>query len=138
MSCPVSLLQARIYIHATEDPDRVMQALRNVVAGRYVVSIARGHHGNIINIVQIKLEDCEALEALNSIVARLDDVEFLIMLSGAEGTRLYAKFDKQHAYRGVLKISHGDDVVHLEVRGRALAMEDMRSFLLSMREALKR
>ncbi|MCU7786483.1 exosome protein [Pyrobaculum sp. 3827-6] len=138
MSCPVSLLHARVYIHATEDLDRVIQALKNVVSGRYVATVARGHHGNVINIVQVRLEDCEALEALKSIVARLDDIEFLIMLSGIEGTRLYAKFDKQYAYRGVLKISHSDDVVYVEVRGRALAVDDMRSFLLSMREALKR
>jgi RNA binding exosome subunit len=138
MSCPVSLLHARVYIHATEDPDNVIQPLKNVVPGRYVVTVVRGHHGNIINIVQVKLEDCEALEALKSIVTRLDDVEFLIMLSGVEGTRLYAKFDKQYAYRGVLKISHGDDVVYVEVRGRSLAINDMRNFLLSMREVLKR
>lgn len=139
MSCPVSMLIARVYVHATEDPDRVMKALRNVVEGRYVMRSTRGHHGNVIQIVEVKLTECDAFEALRSIITRLDDVEFLLMLSGIEESRLYVKFDKQQAYRGVLKVSHGDDVVYVEVRGKTLAMRgDMRTFLTSLREALKR
>ena len=139
MSCPVSMLIARVYIHATEDPDKVMKALRNVVKGRYVMKSTRGHHGNVIHIVEVKLTGCEAFEALRSIITRLDDVEFLLMLSGIDESRLYVKFDKQQAYRGVLKVSHGDDVVYVEVRGKTLAMRgDMRTFLTSLREALKR
>ncbi len=139
MSCPVSMLTARVYVHATENPDKVMKALRNVVAGRYVMKSTRGHHGNVIHIVEVKLTECDAFEALRSIITRLDDVEFLLMLSGIEESKLYVKFDKQQAYRGVLKVSHGDDVVYVEVRGKTLAMRgDMRTFLTSLREALKR
>ena len=139
MSCPVSMLIARVYVHATEDPDKVMKALRNVVEGRYVMRSTRGHHGNVIQIVEVKLTECDAFEALRSIITRLDDVEFLLMLSGIEESRLYVKFDKQQAYRGVLKVSHGDDVVYVEVRGKTLAIRgDMRTFLTSLREALKR
>ena len=139
MTCPVSMLIARVYVHATEDPDKVMKALRNVVEGRYVMKSTRGHHGNVIHIVEVKLTECDAFEALRSIIMRLDDVEFLLMLSGIEESRLYVKFDKQQAYRGVLKVSHGDDVVYVEVRGKTLAMRgDMRTFLTSLREALKR
>jgi len=139
VTCPVSMLIARVYVHATEDPDKVMKALRNVVEGRYVMKSTRGHHGNVIHIVEVKLTECDAFEALRSIIMRLDDVEFLLMLSGIEESRLYVKFDKQQAYRGVLKVSHGDDVVYVEVRGKTLAMRgDMRTFLTSLREALKR
>ena len=139
MSCPVSMLIARVYVHATEDPDKVMKALRNVVEGRYVMKSTRGHHGNVIHIVEVKLTECDAFETIRSIITRLDDVEFLLMLSGIEESRLYVKFDKQQAYRGVLKVSHGDDVVYVEVRGKTLAMRgDMRTFLTSLREALKR
>jgi RNA binding exosome subunit len=139
VSCPVSMLIARVYVHATEDPDKVIKALRNAVEGRYVMRSTRGHHGNVIQIVEVKLTECDAFEALRSIITRLDDVEFLLMLSGIEESRLYVKFDKQQAYRGVLKVSHGDDVVYVEVRGKTLAMRgDMRTFLTSLREALKR
>ena len=139
MSCPVSMLTARVYVHATENIDKVMKALRNVVEGRYVMRSTRGHHGNVIHIVEVKLTECDAFEALRSIITRLDDVEFLLMLSGIEESRLYVKFDKQQAYRGVLKVSHGDDVVYVEVRGKTLAMRgNMRTFLTSLREALKR
>jgi RNA binding exosome subunit len=133
------MLIARVYVHATEDPDKVIKALRNAVEGRYVLRSTRGHHGNVIHIVAVKLTECDAFEALRSIITRLDDVEFLLMLSGIEESRLYVKFDKQQAYRGVLKVSHGDDVVYVEVRGKTLAMRgDMRTFLTSLREALKR
>jgi RNA binding exosome subunit len=133
------MLTARVYVHATENLDKVMKALRNVVEGRYVMRSTRGHHGNVIHIVEVKLTECDAFEALRSIITRLDDVEFLLMLSGIEESRLYVKFDKQQAYRGVLKVSHGDDVVYVEVRGKTLAMRgNMRTFLTSLREALKR
>jgi len=139
VTCPVSMLTARVYVHATENLDKVTKALRNVVEGRYVMRSTRGHHGNVIHIVEVKLTECDAFEALRSIITRLDDVEFLLMLSGIEESRLYVKFDKQQAYRGVLKVSHGDDVVYVEVRGKTLAMRgNMRTFLTSLREALKR
>lgn len=138
MTCPVATLIARVYIHATEDPDKVIKALRNVVEGPYVLRSTRGHHGNIIHIVEVKLTECDAYEVLKSIVAKLDDVEFVLMLSGIEETRLYVKFDKQQAYRGLLKVSQGDDVIYVEVRGRSVAIDDMRRFMTSLREALKR
>lgn len=137
MSSPISLLYARVYIHATEDPKKVLSALNNVVNGPYVVRVARGHHGNEIQVVETRLSDVDALEALKSILARLDDLEFILLLSGVEGSRLYVKFDKQKAFHGVLKVSQGDDVVYLEVRSRAISVGDFRSFLISLREALK-
>lgn len=138
MTCPVATLIARVYIHATEDPDKVIKALRNVVEGPYVLRSTRGHHGNVIHIVEVKLTECDAYEVLKSIAAKLDDVEFVLMLSGIEETRLYVKFDKQQAYRGLLKVSQGDDVIYVEVRGRSVAIDDMRRFMTSLREALKR
>ncbi len=138
MTCPIATLIARVYIHATEDPDKVIKALRNVVEGPYVLRSTRGHHGNVIHIVEVKLTECDAYEVLKSIVARLDDLEFVLMLSGIEESRLYVKFDKQQAYRGLLKVSQGDDVIYVEVRGRSIAIDDMRRFMTSLREALKR
>jgi len=138
VTCPIATLISRVYIHATEDPDKVIKALRNVVEGPYVLRSARGHHGNIIHVVEVKLTECNAYEVLKSIVARLDDLEFVLMLSGIEESRLYVKFDKQQAYRGLLKVSHGDDVIYVEVRGRSIAIDDMRRFMASLREALKR
>ena len=138
MTCPVATLIARVYIHATEDPDKVIKALRNVVEGPYVLRSTRGHYGNVIHIVEVKLTECDAYEVLKSIVARLDDIEFVLMLSGIEESRLYVKFDKQQAYRGLLKVSQGDDVIYVEVRGRSIAIDDMRRFMTSLREALKR
>lgn len=134
--CPVSLLHARAYAHATEDPERVLRALENVVRGHYTVRDVRGHYGNVIRIIEVRAADCEALEALKSIVSRLDDLEFQLLLLGAEGSRLYVRFDKQHAYRGALRVSGGDDVIHVEVHCRSTA-GGARSFLARLREELK-
>ncbi|MFN3803618.1 MAG: RNA-binding domain-containing protein [Pyrobaculum sp.] len=131
---PISLLYARAYIHSTEDPVRVIRALKNVVEGRYAVKTAVGHYKNLIHIVEIKLVDWDAFEALKSIISRLDDVEFTLFLSGAEKNRLYVKFDKQHAYRGLLRVSRGDDVIFLEVRSRSLVVDDMRQLLSSLKQ----
>ncbi|MFN7105292.1 MAG: RNA-binding domain-containing protein [Pyrobaculum sp.] len=78
--------------------------------------------------------DWDAFEVLKSIVSRLDDVEFSLFLSSAEKNRLYVKFDKQHAYRGQLRVSHGDDVIFLEVRSRSLVVDDLRQFISSLKQ----
>lgn len=138
MNCPISLLYARAYVHATENMESVLKALESVARGRPVIKSVQGHHGNPIHIVEVRLEDCEALDALKSLLSRLDDVEFQLLLSGIDEGRLYAKFDKQRAYRGVLRVSHGDDVIHLEVRARTLLVPDLRQFLESLRAQEKR
>ncbi|MEZ0319064.1 MAG: RNA-binding domain-containing protein [Pyrobaculum sp.] len=133
MLCPISLFYARAYVHSTEDLEKVVKALRTAVEGRYVVSTVKGHHGNPIQIIEVRLEDWEALDALRTLINRLDDVEFTLLLSGVEETRLYVKFDKQQAYRGVLRVSQGDDVIHVEVRGRSLQIGDMKTYLQQLR-----
>ena len=134
MLCPISLFYARAYVHSTEDLEKVVKALRTVVGGRYVVRTVKGHHGNPIQIVEVRLEDWEALDALRTLINRLDDVEFTLLLSGVEEARLYAKFDKQQAYRGILRVSQGDDVIDVEVRGRSLQVGDMRKYLQQLRQ----
>ncbi len=134
MSCPVTLLYVRTYVHSTEDVDKVLQALKTVVSGGYVMRSIYGHYRNPIQIIEVKLHDWEALEALKTIVSRLDDVEYVLLLSGVEGNRLYVKFDKQHAYRGVLKISQSDDVIYVELRTRSLVVKDITQFLNSIRK----
>lgn len=137
MSSPISLLYIRAYVHATEDPKRVLAALNNIVRGPYVIKTVRGHYGNQIQIIELNLSEFEALDALKSILAKLDDVEFTLLLSGIEESKLYAKFDKQKAVQGVLKISQGDDVIYLEARCKTFVVNDFKNFLISIREALK-
>ncbi|MEM1662686.1 MAG: RNA-binding domain-containing protein [Pyrobaculum sp.] len=137
MSSPISLLYIRAYVHATEDPKKVLAALNNIVRGPYVTKTVRGHYGNQIQIIELNLSEFEALDALKSILAKLDDVEFTLLLSGIEESKLYAKFDKQKAVQGVLKISQGDDVIYLEARCKTFVVNDFKNFLISIREALK-
>lgn len=135
VTCPISQFYARAYVHSTEDLEKVVKALRTVVNGPLVSRTTKGHHGNTIQVLEVKLSDCDALDALRALVSRLDDVEFQLLLSGVEGVRLYAKFDKQQAFAGRLRISHGDDVIFIEIRARSLEVADFREFLKKFRNA---
>ena len=107
-----------VFAHATEDPEKVEKAVRNLVPalGRDVqlaLGEMRGHHGNPILRFEAELTIREeALEALRMLLSRLSSIdedllrrEFREHLDAKSG--LYLRFDKQQAFLG--KVSLGSD-----------------------------
>lgn len=133
MRCPVATLRLRAYIHATEEADRVLAAVRNVTRGAAVIVQARGHHGNAIDVVEVELHGCEALEALRNLIKRLDGTERALLLSGvdADDLVLRVKLDKQAAYLGRLRPASGGDVIVLEAKFNRSVVKDVVGFLMT-------
>lgn len=127
-------MRLRAYIHATEEPSKVLQAVRNVVPGSAVVTPARGHRGNFIGIVEVELRGCDALIALRRLLSRLDSVERALLLSGIDRDdfALRARLDKQAAYMGRLALAAGDDVIALEAKFDRSSVGDVADFLKSI------
>ncbi|OGS55911.1 MAG: hypothetical protein A3K60_03345 [Euryarchaeota archaeon RBG_19FT_COMBO_56_21] len=115
-------LHARAFCHATEELDKVKMAVLNAVGeGGFSVTKGEGHHGNSIEILEAAVYregdiirfferfDKEDIEALRGTLnARVD-----------EGCNLFVKVDKQSAFKGIIKLGTGDDVISVRVKIRA-------------------
>ncbi len=124
---PVRALEVRVYVHATEDREKVLQALREVIPREaweeavITEEVLHGHYGNPITVVRVRIEKPEtAEEALNHILSRLTPGDKKILASSLEdrvdkeGT-LYFRLSKQDAYLGRLIVYEADDVIRISV-----------------------
>lgn len=112
-------LYARTICHATEDLDKVQQALRTVVGDAEVsVSKTEGHHGNPITILEASVEEHDSIdeffrridgpvleEVLGSLDCRMDD-----------GCNIFLKLDKQAAFSGEVRMATNDDAVSVRMK----------------------
>ncbi|MFH0847912.1 MAG: RNA-binding domain-containing protein [archaeon] len=124
--------------HATEDIDKVTQAIKGVCPTALRVNIVlrktsmTGHHKNPITSLTAKISDSKATEQiLENIAANLTpldkstlgvEIEDCIDSKG----NLYLRFDKQAAYFGNLRLRQ-DDPIRLRVRflGRPFNLESI-------------
>ena len=111
----------RVFAHATEDPEKVLTAVRNLLPEELSESIIfkktslTGHHGNPITLFRTKLTDKQALPtALKKIGSGLitldkEALEANIKLH-LEKRNLYLRFDKQSAYQNEVRFSQNDPI----------------------------
>ena len=142
------MVEARVYVHATEDRDKVLKALLEAfpggLRGRIRLGEERyeGHYGNPIVVLTGSLHGGEeARETLVYIASRLPSHD-LDYLTGTLEDRvdregaLYIRLSKQEAYLGRLRILESDDVVRVIFRftgGRRKAIEEYQRILAGAR-----
>jgi RNA binding exosome subunit len=115
-------MHARALCHATEDIDRVKQALATAIGPADIqVSKTEGHHGNLIFILEALVEDNDSIRRFFERLRREDLKKILSSLSSRidEKCNLYIRLDKQSSFLGVIKLGENDDVVSVRVRVRA-------------------
>ncbi len=140
---PVSRIEARVYVHATESKEKVLQALLNLfpedVREELVIEeeMYEGHYGNPIVVLTARLEGENARKALESILSRMRaaDIRYLegslderVDKSGA----MYFRVSKQDAYLGEVSIYEADDVIRISVHyhgGRRKALKEYKELL---------
>jgi RNA binding exosome subunit len=118
-------MDIRVFAHATEDPDKVQLAVRNLLPIQlseilvFEKQNCTGHHGNPITLFTSKLTDKKllpkALEKIGKDLGGLDKEELNrdIKLHLEKGN-LYLRFDKQSAFLGALKLTQNDPI-HLKI-----------------------
>jgi RNA binding exosome subunit len=128
---PIAYVDVRVFVHATEDAEKVLAAVRNILpvevgeAAVFRKAGLSGHHGNPILLFEARLEDKKALpEVLRKFgvgLAALDKEELASELRlHLERRNLYLRFDKQAAFRGKLRFSRVDPIrvrVHFKLKG---------------------
>ena len=125
---PIGYIDIRVFAHATEDPQKVEAATKNL----FPISLQEtlifqkttlaGHYSNPIILFTAKLTDRKllpsALEKLGADLSALDKEELNqdIKLHLEKGN-LYLRFDKQAAFLGKLKLTQNDPI-HLKIHFR--------------------
>ena len=128
MKSPIGYVNIRVFAHATEDQDRVIQAVRNTLTSELTETTVfkktdlTGHHGNSITLIQTELSDRQLLMGLfESIGRRLSSLDKERLNAEIdqhlEKGNLYLRFDKQHAFLGELRFS-SNDPIHFKVHFR--------------------
>lgn len=121
----VGYVSVRVFAHATEDVDKVIQAAMKLFPGKTVEELPfkrtklTGHHGNPIVLLELKIKDRENVKAfiekLSNELTVLDK-EFLSthFEQHTKKGSFYLRLDKQSAYKGKLKLGSADPI-HLRI-----------------------
>lgn len=118
---PIGYIEVRVFAHATEDSEKVLAAVRNLLplelSGSVVFRKTRltGHHGNPIVLFEAKFTDKQLLPAiLRKIGAGLTSLNKEQLDSNIklhlEKRNLYLRFDKQSAFQGEVRFSQNDPI----------------------------
>jgi len=117
----IAYIEIRVFAHATEDPEKVQTALRNLLPQElaetivFEKTIVTGHYGNPITLFTATLTDKKllpkALEKIGSGLGSLEKEEFCNQLRlHLEKSNLYLRFDKQSAYLGNVRFTQTDPI----------------------------
>lgn len=118
---PIGYINIRVFVHATEDQERVVQALRNTLPEDLAMSAIfkktslTGHHGNPITMIETEIaERPRLMAALAKIGERLTSIDRETLNNEMdmhlEKSNLYLRFDKQQAFLGELRFSTIDTI----------------------------
>jgi len=123
------------FIHATEDEDKVLEAIGTFIPGEiddedvhFDVEETTGFFGNPIKVVNVEIKRSKAVRAfLKHFRELLDEdarryiLENLDEKVDDEGT-LYVRFNKQKAYLGEVEVDEGGDTIQVRIKVKAFPM----------------
>jgi RNA binding exosome subunit len=132
---PVAYVDFRFCAHATEDVDKVMEAVQNVLPSDHTENISfkrsnlEGHYGNPITFFDARIKDKETVRALvenlSANLSSLDKDELGRTINRCvEKGSLYIRLDKQAALRGKTKFATSDPI-RIRIRFRKNKTEDV-------------
>lgn len=122
---PIAYIDIRTTAHATEDTDKVLKAIRNILPTELLETVnftatnLTGHHKNPITLIETRIKDkITAEKTFTKIAAGLSmlDKETLNnqINQHIEKANLYLRLDKQDAYANELKLGQTDPI-HLRI-----------------------
>jgi hypothetical protein len=131
----VGYIDVRVFAHATEDPERVLGATRNVLPRESIDTVTfkkaslTGHHGNPITLYETKIKERKlvkaAFEKLCSGLSALDKETLASEVKQhLDKGNLYVRLDKQSAYLNELRLS-STDPIHLRIHFKKHSAEEI-------------
>ncbi|MCW4054037.1 MAG: hypothetical protein NWE84_03840 [Candidatus Bathyarchaeota archaeon] len=131
----IGYIDVRVFAHATEDAEKVLNAVRNILPAELSENAVfqkdrlTGHHGNPILLFETKLTNKQALPGvllkIGSGLAVLDKemLESNLKLH-LEKRNLYLRFDKQSAFQSEMRFSHNDPI-HFKIHFKNKTFEEI-------------
>lgn len=131
----ISYIDIRFFAHATENLDKVFEAVRHLFPPDYVDGIVfeknnlKGHYGNPIVVFETRIKEKEIIEGVVKVLSsglRMLDKEMLLReidLHVKKGS-LYIRLDKQAAFQGEFKLCSADPV-RVHIRFKKSKIEDI-------------
>ncbi|MGQ9507149.1 MAG: RNA-binding domain-containing protein [Candidatus Bathycorpusculaceae bacterium] len=118
---PIGYIDIRVFAHATEEVDKILNAVRNTLPTEFVDTITfkktslTGHYGNPITLLETRVKEKNAVQAVFKKLASslsLLDKELLQneIKQHLEGGNLYIRLDKQSAYLNKVKLCTTDPI----------------------------
>lgn len=109
ISVPLAYVELRVSAHATEDADRVLTAVRNLLPSEFVdvvsfkKSVLHGHFGNLIVLFEAKIKDRKVAGAVFEKLTKGLSVRDKTVLADEvkqhlDDGNLYLRLDKQSAF----------------------------------------
>ncbi len=132
---PIAYIDIRVFAHATEDADKVLNAVRNTLPTALIDTVVfkkanlTGHHGNPIILFETRIKEKNVaqgvLEKLSSSLSILDK-ELLSneIKQHLEKGNLYIRLDKQSAYLNEIKFCQTDPI-HLRIHFKKHSPEEV-------------
>jgi len=132
---PIALVEIRLSAHATEDSNKVTEAVKQIFPVDYTDEVEfkrtnlKGHHGNPITLLETKIKEEKTIRAfIDSLFSRINamDKESLLREIGlhVEKGSLYLRLDKQDALRGEIKPCTRDPI-RVRMRFRKGGVEEI-------------
>jgi RNA binding exosome subunit len=130
----ISYIDVRFFAHATENSDKVFEAVHHLFPPDYVDDIVfkknnlKGHYGNPITLFETRIKKKEIIEGivkvLSSGLSKLDKEMLLreIDLHVKKGS-LYIRLEKQAAFQGEFKLCSADPI-RVHIRFKKSKLED--------------
>jgi len=131
----VAYIDVRFSVHATEDLDKVINAVHQVFPADHIDDIAfkkkalRGHYGNPITLFDTRIRKKAIVEALvDHLFSSLNEQDKESLLreidQHVEEGSLYIRLDKQAAFQGEMRLCRSDPI-RVRIRFRKKRIEDI-------------
>lgn len=132
---PIGHIDIRVFAHATEDTDKVLNAVRNTLPKglsentNFKKTKLTGHHGNPIILFETRLTDKNVLPTvLQNITSSLSSLDKELLNNEIKDHlkkgNLYLRLDKQSACLGEIKLATTDPI-HFKIHFKNRSTEEI-------------
>ena len=130
-------IRLRAFVYATEEREKVLEAMRNVMDGDVRISHAEGAYGDPIEIIEMSGKRDRDARSIISTMNESDRKSLFDTLDERtdDDSIFHFRLDRQEAYLGKLRLASGGDVIGVELKlesypaSRERALENMGKFL---------
>ena len=132
---PIAYIDIRVFAHATEDVQKVLKAVYNILPTELADEIVfkktnlRGHYRNPIVLLETRIKRRDAAKAVfRKLASGLSSLDRELLNSEIRQHfnkgNLFVRLDKQSAYLNELKL-RSDDPIHFRIHFRKSRLEEI-------------